>query len=213
VKPRIVLITDPAFDDDTIANCIEASARALPAGALCVQLRDKGRLPESLRLWAWRLRLFTRRTGAGLVINGDAILARDVGADGVHLGGGAGSVRDARLLLGPGAWISLAAHSDGDVRRAVDEGADAALVSPIYATRPPSSGAAEKQPRGLDALRSARSVAMGHVALYALGGVTLERVRPCAEAGADGVAVLRALLVSRDPGRLARALYDAMAMR
>ena len=74
-------------------------------------------------------------------------------------------------------------------------------------------GAAEKLPRGLDALRSARSAAMGRVALYALGGVTLDRVRPCAEAGADGVAVIRALLASRDPGRLARALFDAMAMR
>jgi thiamine-phosphate pyrophosphorylase len=213
MKPRIVLVTDPAFDDDTIVGCVEGAARALPAHALCVQLRDKGRGPRSLRLWAWRLRAVTRRVGAGLVVNGDAAIARDVGADGVHLGGGAGSVLQARALVGASAWISIAAHSDDDVRRAVNEGADAALVSPVFASRPPSPRAAEKSPRGLGALRVARSLAEGRVAVFALGGVTLDRVRPCAEAGAEGVAVLRALLTSREPGRLARAIHDVLAPR
>lgn len=213
MKPRVILVTDPAFGDDVIARCVGAAARALPRGALCVQLRDKRRGRTSLRLMAARLRAVTRRSGAWLVVNGDAVVARDADADGVHLGRGAGSVAAARAVVGDRCWVSVAAHSDSDVVRAADDGADAALVSPIFATRPPSSGApaTAKEARGLDALRSARRAAGGRIALYALGGVTPERAALCAAAGADGVAVLRVLLAAGDPGRVARALHRAFA--
>ena len=217
MKPRIVLITDPAFGDDVIVRCVEAVALALPTGALCVQLRDKRRLAPSLRMLACQLRIATRRVGAWLVINGNARLARDVGADGVHLGGGAGSVAEARSALGRAGWISVAAHTNDDVRGAVDAGADAVLVSPVFSTRSPRWSSAplalEKRARGLAAIVDARAIAGARLAVYALGGVTADRVRECASAGADGVAVLRALLNSPQPGVLARSIHDSLAMR
>jgi thiamine-phosphate diphosphorylase len=217
MRPRLILITDPAFGDDAIVRCTEAVASALPAGALCVQLRDKQRAVASLRIFACRLRIATRRFGARLVLNGNPRLARDVDADGVHLGGGAGSVAEARAAFGRATWVSVAAHSDDDIRRAVDDGADGVLVSPIFATRPPSSASrargGEKSARGLDAIRTARRVAGSRLALFALGGVTLERVRPCVAAGANGVAILRALLASPRPAALARAIHDATKSR
>jgi thiamine-phosphate pyrophosphorylase len=73
------------------------------------------------------------------------------------------------------------------------------------------SPAAAKEARGPGALRSARRAVGERIALYALGGVTPERAPSCAAAGADGVAVLRALLASPEPARLARALHDAFA--
>lgn len=204
MKPRIVLVTDPAYGDDAIVRCVEAAARALARGALCVQLRDKRRPLVSLRVFAWRLRIVTRAAGAMLVVNGDARLARDVGADGVHLGREAITVRDARGIVGARAWISVAAHSDDAVARAAADGADAALVSPIFS----------KDARGLEAIRSARAAAGGsHIALYALGGVTSHDARACARAGADGVAVIRALLAAAEPACAARALHDALVPR
>src|ERR1700730_3609085 len=124
-RPRVILITDPAFDDDSIARCVRLAAGALPAGWLCVQLRDKRRPMVSLRVFASHLRLATRAVGASLVINGHARLARDVGADGVQLGKHAGTPREARVFCGERAWISMAAHSDEDVRAGLDGGADA----------------------------------------------------------------------------------------
>jgi thiamine-phosphate pyrophosphorylase len=215
MRPRLVLVTDPAFADDAIVRCTDAVAAVLPPGTFCVQLRDKRRSIASLRMLACRLRVATRKAGALLVMNGHPRLARDVGADGVHLGGG-GSVVEARAAFGRPTWISVAAHSDNDVRRALDEGADAALVSPIFATRPPTSvrgDAPAKAPRGLEAIRAARAIAGSRLMVFALGGVTLERVRPCAAAGADGVAVLRALLASPAPAALARAIHDVLAPR
>jgi thiamine-phosphate pyrophosphorylase len=148
------------------------------------------------------------------VINGQARLARDVEADGVHLGGGAGTAAEARAIMGRPAWVSVAAHTGDDVRHAVDTGADAVLVSPVFETRSPaiSGSGVEKRPRGLDALREARAIAGHRVRIFALGGVTIERVRRCAEAGADGVAVLRALLASDRPGPVARVIHDALSL-
>jgi thiamine-phosphate diphosphorylase len=209
LKARLILVTDPVFGDDAIVRCVEVVARALPSGWLCVQLRDKHRAVVSLRLFASRLRLVTRALGASLVINGDPRLARDVGADGVHLGRDAGTVADARALLGR-AWVSVSAHSDGAVRRGIADGADAVLVSPVFPSRPPSIVAASKEGRGLDALRSAKKLAAGRATVYALGGVDADNAGACAEAGADGVAVVRALLATPEPARIAKAMHDAL---
>jgi thiamine-phosphate pyrophosphorylase len=216
VAPRVLLITDPAFGDETILRCVAAVAGALPRGAFGVQLRDKQRARVSLRSFALALRVVTRREGAWLIVNGDAKLARDVGADGVHLGGDAVAVADARGAFGRPTWISVATHSDTDVKRAVTDGADAVLVSPIFPTRSPSPLAPPKRERGLGALRSARMAVRAAARppeIYALGGVTAARAGLCAESGADGVAVLGTLLSSRDPAAVARAIHDALPMR
>ena len=198
--PRIVLVTDPVFGDDRIVAVVERAAAALPTGALCVQLRDKARGRTGLRLFASRLRLVTRRAGASLVVNGDAEVARDVGADGVHWPEGT-----ARALSGSPrrTWVSVAAHTDEAVMRAVRDRADAALVSPIFS----------KRARGVAALRAARFLAARALKIYALGGVTPDNAGACASAGADGVAVIRALLAADDPAAAARRLHDALALR
>ncbi len=214
VRPRLLLVTDPAFGDDGIVRCIERTAVALAPGTFGVQLRDKRRQVVSLRLFASRLRLVTRRLGVPLFINGDAVVARDVGADGVHLssGAGAGRVAQVRAIARPDAWISVATHDDDEVRRATAEGADAVLVSPILSTRA-SPWEAAKEQRGFGAIGSARRIAGARMLVYGLGGITADTARACAGAGADGVAVVRALLASLDPDRVARAIDDAFARR
>ncbi len=225
-QARVWLVTDPWFGDDVVVRCITRVSRVLDRGAFGVQLRDKRRAIPSLRLFASQLRLVTRDAGAFFAVNGhneDAVrVARDVGADGVHLGGGAGSVAEARAVMGPRAWISVAAHSDDDVRRAGHERADAVLVSPIFATAPashapPANGSLASRPRkvarGIEALRSARACAAPELCVIALGGITADTVASCVSAGADGVAVIRALLASDHPDEVARAIDDGLRRR
>jgi thiamine-phosphate pyrophosphorylase len=213
IRPRIILVTDPTFGDDFIVRQIILAGNAVPAGWLSVQLRDKRRARVSLRLFASRLRIVTRAVGASLVVNGDALVARDVGADGAHLGRGATTVSAARQTLGDGAWVSVAAHSDDAVRSAVDSGADAVLVSPVFRTRPPTFGDPEKAGRGVGAIRSARAIVGRGAGIYALGGVTRDNAGACVRAGADGVAVMRAVLGSAEPARMMRSIHDAIALR
>lgn len=219
ITPRIVLVTDPAYGDAGIVRCVKAAASALPPGWLAVQLRDKRRARVSLRVFAEELRVVTRAVGAALVVNGDAEVARDVGADGVHLGASAGPVESARSTMGRPAWVSVAAHSDEDVERAAAEGADAVLVSPMFDSR-------DKRGRGVGALERARRIAGSgagsagtsrrRMTVVALGGIDAKNAAACIRAGADAVAVMRALLgvgVAGDPYRTAQALHDALARR
>jgi thiamine-phosphate pyrophosphorylase len=208
-RPKIVLVTDPTYKDARIVEVVEACVKALPPGAFAVQLRDRRKDPAGLRAFAEKLRELTRSKtegtpGALLLINGDPELARAVGADGVHLGGSAMKVSDARGIVGAGAFVTIAAHSDIAVKLGARDGADGALVSAIFASPGKAAG------RGVDALRSARAVAGEGFLIYALGGVERANAQECIQAGADGVAAIRALLLASDPGAEARAIYDKM---
>jgi thiamine-phosphate pyrophosphorylase len=193
--PRLVLITDPRYSLAWTLDVVNAAASALHPFALAVQLRDKVSPNERVAEAAMALREATRLACAIFLVNGRIDLARAVGADGVHIPAGR-SVAGAREALGPAAFITTAVHNDDDVVRTCEQGADAVFVSPIFAT--PGKGV----PRGTDAIARAVQIASqmaskgtpkrAHV--YALGGVTANVAASCAEAGADGVAVIRALL-------------------
>ncbi len=212
--PALLLVTDPSFDDARIVSVAQQVARALAPGAFGVQFRDKRpRGARNVRL-ASELRRRTRTHRAWFVVNGDIELARELEADGVHLGHDAPSLAEARgRLEGRSLWVSVAAHSDADVERACEGGADAVLVSPIGEA--PGKG----PPRGAPAVEAAARIAARHesgvgsrVAIYALGGIDPSLAADCRRAGATGVAVIRALLSAKDPAQIARSLV-APALR
>jgi thiamine-phosphate pyrophosphorylase len=148
---------------------------------------------------AERLRQICSAFGAPLYVNDRVDVALAAGADGVHLGSGSIGVGEARRLLGATAFVSAAAHELEDVERATADGATAALVSPIFST--PGKAA----PRGTPFLSKARE-RVPHARLYALGGVDVASAPSCVQAGADGVAVIRAVWRAKDPGAVAKAL-------
>ena len=193
--PALIAITDPVFSDEHLIRQSERMLGAVTRGTVAVQLRDKVRSTLSVFTLAERLAHVCRAHGAPFYVNDRLDVALAVGADGVHLGGGSVDVADARAL-GPGWFISVAAHSVSDVQRAAREGANAALLSPIFAT--PGKGT----PLGLEALADARGrVREGY--LYALGGIDEANGRACFQAGAHGVAAIRAIWTTEDPGALA----------
>ena len=205
-RVRLLLISDPRWSEERIAAVAEKAASAVPGFA--VQLRDRSaRTDDDLLPFAMRLREITARHGAMLIVNRRFGLARRIGADGVHAPVAETEAEteteseteteteteSARM------WRSAPAHSDEDVRRARDAGVDAVLVSPIFEV--PGKGLA----RGLGAIRAACAVAP-ELQIIALGGVEVESAARCVEAGASGVAVIRALLAAADPAAAARAL-------
>lgn len=207
VFPPLLLITDPAYSEGHTSRTIARIATELPAGAFAVQLRMKSAKPGETLTRARELRRITEGLGVALVINGDPSIAAEVAAEGVHLGRGAPSIDEARRTCGPDVFVSVSAHDAEDVRRAVIEGANGVLVSPIYAS--PGKGKA----RGSKALREAKEIGKERLLVYALGGIEVDNVARCAAAGADGVAVIRALLGAKDVAADARALYEPFAKR
>jgi len=207
VSARVLLITDPAYAPAHVDAVVAAGSRAVGHG-LAVQLRHKGASRAELRGRAQVLRALTAAHGASLVINGDPELAVEVDADAVHLPGFSSDqalIARARRIVGPARAIHVPVHDEAELVMACDARADVLLVSPIFDS--PGKG----PPRGLEALVRARAH-LGHTGctarLYALGGVEVAHAAACRAAGADGVAIIRAMLDATDPIEAVRALIS-----
>lgn len=200
--PRLVVITDWRLPRARLLGALE---RALEAGpGVAVQHRH----PDApARLFLEEARLLAelcRARGAPLFVNGRLDVALLVGAH-LHLPAGGLTPSDVRPLLPPGRLVSLAVHDAAEARLA--EGADLALVSPVYA--PGSKPGDTRAPLGPEGFR-ALAEALPCPAL-ALGGVNPERAATLR--GAAGFAVISAVLEAPRPTEAARALLAASASR
>jgi thiamine-phosphate pyrophosphorylase len=188
MRPRVLQITAADVLPEAELWARLAALARLPAAdrsAFAVQLRDPELPTRALLALGAHLREVTRAIGAALVVNDRLDLALALDADGVHLGRRSVTVEDARALL-PRAWISVACHDVADVARAAREGADAAVLSPIFAS--PGKGV----PLGPAALGAARAAVGEGIQLIALGGVDASNAAACFAAGAGAVAAIRA---------------------
>jgi thiamine-phosphate pyrophosphorylase len=202
--PALIAITDPRWTHDGLVWKAEQMLRAVARGAVAIQVRDKSGSSQAVLALAERLAAVCAEHGAPLYVNDRIDIALAVGAAGVHLGEASVDAHDARVLLGEHAFVSVAAHQPDDVARARAFGASAILASPIYTTPGKST------PLGPAMLERARTRA-GGMGVYALGGVDASRAEACIAAGADGVAVIRALWEPNDTASAARALVEAVS--
>lgn len=180
----------------------ESAGAGLPAA----QLRERDLSVRELLALIGEIRS-SRHPLPKLLVNDrvDVALAADL--DGVHLRSDSLPVGVARRLLGNGKLLGVSTHAVDDVRRAADDGADFVLFGPIYDT---PSKRAYGAPQGLRMLESvARAV---RIPVFAIGGITVERVADVRRAGAFGVAVMSAVLSAPDCAaetqRLLRAVTD-----
>jgi thiamine-phosphate pyrophosphorylase len=172
-------------------------ARALALGPdIAIQLR--GRLPGGplLRL-ADRLRDLTSATGARLVIHDRPDVARLCGAHGVHLPRTGLPVPRTREILRAGVLVGRSVHAADEALAAHAEGADYVFLGNIW----PTASHPGRPGLGPDAITRARPAPV-----VAIGGITPETAAAARRAGAIGVAAIRWLWDSADPGAAARTL-------
>ena len=122
---------------------------------------------------------------AELFINSRIEIAMEVGADGLHLPGDSASVRKVVERTNHRFIIGSSVHTLTEAQQRETEGADFITYSPIYPTlSKPGYGPVV----GLDGLRNVTEGV--NIPVFALGGITPERVSECLDAGAYGVAVM-----------------------
>jgi len=194
---RVYLVTD--LTQTAGRPLLEVVAAALRGGVGAVQLRERDLATRELLALAVELRAMTRAAGAALLINDRIDVALACDADGVHLPSHSFAVAEARALLGPDRLIGVSTHSPAELAAAA--GADFAVFGPLYDT---PSKRAYGPPLGLDGLRAARAAAP--LPLFAIGGIDAARAADARAAGADGVAVIRAVLAAADPTAAAASL-------
>lgn len=205
--PRVYLITDRRATNgrplaDVVAQALDGAGEHAPSVA--VQVREKDLDARALLGLVQVLRSVTAARGSRLFVNDRTDVALATGADGVHLGGGALSPADARLVA-PGLKLAISTHSVSEVICQRDATWLSFVVfGPIFET---PSKRPYGPPLGVSALREA--CAAGPPVL-AIGGIDEERARACHSAGAVGVAVIRAVLGAADPGRAMAGIFGAI---
>ncbi len=171
----------------------------LGAGAGILQLRAKGRGAGPVLEASRVLKRVALEYGALFIVNDRVDLAVLSGADGAHLGQDDIPLSEARRLLGPDSVIGVSTHDAAEARRAQEEGADYISFGPIFST---STKKDAQSPRGVEYLREIRKTVT--LPIVAIGGITENNAAEVLSAGADSVAVISGILLSKDiPGRAA----------
>ena len=177
----------------------------LGAGVDIVQLRCKDATDDEIVRTGRRFARAAAAHGALFILNDRPDLVDAVGADGVHVGQDDVAVADARATVGPDRLIGLSTHSPEQVERAAGAAVDYIGVGPVHET-PTKPG---RPAVGLALVRYATEHAA--VPFFAIGGITLGNVDAVRAAGADRIAVVRALTESADPALSARRLRSAIS--
>jgi thiamine-phosphate pyrophosphorylase len=204
VEPRLIAITDRtlASATETLAR-YERLARAARPWSILFQLRDHELAARERLDFGLSLRALCTAEEQWLGVNDRLDLALLLGADAVHLGERSVSAADARALVGSEVFVSRACH---DPECKLDPEVDAWVLSPIFAER---KGRAALGVGSVWRLAERCRGASRHgstVEVFALGGVTSRNAEASRAAGATGVAVIGAVLVSGEDEELVEAL-------
>jgi thiamine-phosphate pyrophosphorylase len=201
---RLIVVTDSALAAER--GVVEAVRAALAGGAPAVQLRDKAMPARELVELARTLREDTRRTGALLFVNDRLDVALAAGADGAHLGDDDLPLDAARAIAPPGFLLGRSAASAAEARTAFQNGADYIGVGAVFGTATKADAGA---PIGIAAVAAVVRIAEGPV--VGIGGIDGSNAGAVIEAGADGIAVVSAVMAARDPAEATRRVLAAIA--
>lgn len=193
---------DPFYPVVPDASWVERLARA---GARFIQLRFKGEDPAAVAHEVASALAACAASGATLVVNDHWQAAIEAGASYVHLGQGDLDTADVAALRRHGLRLGVSTHDHAELERGLSTDPDYVALGPVY---PTTLKVMPWAPQGLERVAEWRRL-IGSRPLVAIGGITLERVPGCLEAGADSVAVVSDVVAAADPEARARAWMAA----
>jgi thiamine-phosphate pyrophosphorylase len=201
--PTLYLVTDPELARGRALSDVVAAA--LRGGVTLVQLRDKHAGGRALLEAARALKAVLDPHGVPLIVNDRVDVAHAAGA-GCHVGQSDLPAAAARAILGPDAILGLSLDAPDQAR-----GVDPALVD--YVAYGPFAATATKADAGgaigAEGLAAVRKQAMT-LPLIAIGGIHVGNVAEAVRAGADGMAVVSAIMAAADPEAASRELRAAI---
>lgn len=183
-------ITDAhSFAGRDLRDCVD---QALRGGARIIQYRDKSEDQKQRLQQAQVLRALCDQHRALLIINDDVALAKQVSADGVHLGIDDTDISEARALLGADSIIGVSCYNRFDLaEQAAAQNADYLAFGAFYSS--PTKPAAVRAE--VELLRRAQTL---NLPICAIGGITPENAATLIEAGADMLAVISGVFAATD---------------
>lgn len=195
----LYLVTDREFSRGR--STMDIVQAAVQGGVTCVQLREKTCSTREFVEEALAVKDFLKKHNVPLIINDRLDIAQAIQADGVHLGQNDMPLEIARDILKEKTIIGISAESLQDAIKAEKGGADYIGVSPIYATPTKTDTAT---PLGLQGLREIRKSV--RIPLVGIGGLNKDTCSDVIKNGADGIAVVSAIVSADNPEEAAREL-------
>ena len=182
----------PGDETSRRRQLLDKISEAAHAGVDYIQLREKDLPIKELESLTWDSMRILREANATtkLLINSRTDVALAAGADGVHLRSDDASPLEVAAIQSRAKQerapliTAVSCHSVEDFRRAGSEGANFAVLAPIFDKQTTTL----TQGIGLEPLKPA---SQGKFPVFALGGLTLENAQACRKAGATGIAAIR----------------------
>lgn len=171
------------------------------AGIPFVQLRMKDTPSDTVRATAEKMRAITTGSSTRLIINDDPAIAREVEADGVHIGQDDMDYQSVRTILGNDAIVGISTHSVVQTESANDTHPDYIGVGPLFPT--PTKQIADP---AIGIAGMAAMVTAAAVPAVAIGGIDLVNLRGILEAGAKNFCMVRQFTQAADPAKVLREL-------
>ncbi len=187
VDYSLYLVTDRGLAKGrSMKTIVEAAVRG---GVSCVQLREKLSSTREFVEEARSLQQLLHQYRVPLIINDRLDIALAVGADGIHLGQSDMHIRDARRLAGSRMIIGISAENLEHAVEAERQGADYIGISPVFVTDTKKDTA---PPLGLEGIRRIRQAVA--IPLVGIGGINDSNAAGIIASGANGVAVVSAIV-------------------
>lgn len=200
---KLVLVTNRKLAGDRF---LEIVRQAVAGGVNAVILREHDMTPRELFALALEVKAIAHSAGAKFLVNHSLDVALAVEADGVHLGWRSLPAHEAKRIAPKNFLIGLSTHSVRAAVRAAESGVDYVFLGPIFPT-PSKEGLVE--PLGVESIRAAKQAMKKP--LIAIGGIKPDNISEVIAAGADGIAVVSAIMAASQPQEAARVLADAVS--
>ena len=166
--------------------------QAIDSGVTVFQLREKNTDYEHFKDIALKIKPICRAHGVPLIINDNVKLAKEIDADGVHLGQNDLDIKAAREYLGADKIIGVSAHNVKEAQAAESGGADYLGSGAAFVTSTKTDAGAIDHRVLSDVAHSVR------IPVVAIGGITGGNISRLEGLGLDGVAVVSAIFAAKD---------------
>ncbi len=172
---------------------IDLARLAISGGIDMLQMREKGKPRQKLLKPGRELCGICKESGVKFIVNDDPLLAKEVDADGVHLGQedlSAWPVKKTRELLGANSIIGLSTHSFEQFKKANEEEFDYIAFGPIFPTK------TKDYFIGTEDIGKVLNIAKKPV--FFIGGINRTNVDELLSLGANNIALIRSILEEDD---------------
>jgi hydroxymethylpyrimidine kinase/phosphomethylpyrimidine kinase/thiamine-phosphate diphosphorylase len=187
---KLYAVTDRHYlNGRTLSQCVEESIKS---GVTIVQLREKELDKENKLNEAKQIKKVCQKYHIPFIINDDVLLAKEIDADGVHIGQDDLDIQEARKILGNDKIIGVSAHNMNEALKAQEEGADYLGVGAIFSTSTKTNTISVS----IDTLSTiCKNV---HIPVVAIGGIDEQNMIQLTQTHISGIAVVSAIFNNDD---------------